>query len=80
MNLHNLGEEPMFNDDKPVTSIATTVYQQKQIKIKKHLNLFSTKKPLQSTTSAALFFQDEPVHDHATAGRRHLWECADGQE
>lgn len=25
MNLHNLGEEPVLNDDKPVTSVATTV-------------------------------------------------------
>lgn len=25
MNLHNLEEEPVLNDDKPVTSVATTV-------------------------------------------------------
>ena len=25
MNLHNLGEEPVFNDDETVTSVATTV-------------------------------------------------------
>lgn len=80
MNLHSLGEEPVFNDDKRVTSVATIVQGQNGIQIKTPLYLYSAKKSFQSSTSAASFFRDEPVHDHEAAGGWHLWECADGQE
>lgn len=70
----------MFNDDKPVSSVATTTKKggphiKEVFRVLLDKEETSVNKLSWNTSS-----QDEPIHNHEAAGRWHVWECTDGQE
>lgn len=68
----------MFNDDKPVFSVAT---KRRRATNKEVFRFLLNKEEISINNLCWITFsQDEPIHHHEAAGRRHLWECAYGQE
>ena len=81
MNLQNLGEEPEFNDDKTCHQCSNNGLRAETNKNKRRVYIYIQQRHhFPWTACAASFFRDEPVHDHETAGGRHVRERAHGQE
>lgn len=68
----------VFNDDKPVSSVAT---KRRRATVKEVFRFLLDKEEISVNDLCwVTFSQDEPIYNHAAARGRHIRQCAYGQE